>query len=284
MDDAVTPLGSWAHTASQWLALVTAWPIICFVGVTLWISLNTYGFQRLRLDLLKAVRHDLLGFTRFPAALLPRERDVLQRALDEVDRAIGELTRPSVGQDEHRAYEVTSLLFTRSGEELDTAEIEARASEIGRRARVALAERLNRAPPLHVARRWLIWITLEEAKALVAAFRHIGLTTAGLLIRRAGGPVTHWGIGGLFVSLVLWVLVSRSHADFVTFIGFGTAVGAYSGVAVTALSIARDTLDPAWRGASRAAIGMLVFCALLVCAMLILLYEGVLPFGTPEGR
>jgi hypothetical protein len=29
---------------------------------------------------------------------------------------------------------------------------------------------------------------------------------------------------------------------------------------------------------------MLALCAVLACAMLILLYEGVLPFGTPEGR
>jgi hypothetical protein len=176
----VTRLGSWAHTIFQWLALVTAWPIVCFVGVTLWISLQTYGFQRLRLNLLRDVRNDLLSFARFPAALLPRERDVVQQALDEIDGDIGKSTDRVAERDERRAYEVTSLLFTRSGQELDTAEIEARASEISRRARVCLAQRLNTAARIHVARRWLIWITLEEAKALIAACRHVGLARGAL--------------------------------------------------------------------------------------------------------
>jgi hypothetical protein len=263
----------------QWIAAATVVPVVAIFGVLIWLSMRTYRFGRLHAALLSEVHKDLRTFVRFPAPLTASERDVVQRAYDELCARLDGINPNDIEDDERRSYAIASGIHARANRTFDGPAVARRATQGIEEAVERLTHRIGISAPARVARSWERWTALEEARAVMRALCDIGTGTAVALLHRTVVPVGLGTSGGAIASIVGWWLASTSQPDFVSFVGTGSGLGVYAGVVATAIRLLGESFDPQWRTTSAAAKLVLAGCLLLTVVMMLLFYEGVVPLG-----
>jgi hypothetical protein len=268
-------------TGVGWLLVVTVPVTMMVLGTTIWLSIQTYEPGRLRFELTKLAREDVLLLIQFPEPLTSDERDRLQNALDDIKTRLRSVDEADLDRARQRAFDLTARFYANADEPFEPDEIEARADEASARAVARFARRVDRAAPMTVVRSWSYWAALEQVRLLAVAALATGFGTARVLVVRARTPVTDGTIIGLLGGMWAWALLSRTGTEFGAYIGVATAFGLFGGLVALAWVVVAESLSSEIRDVSRAekvlAVGFFVILAVLV----VLASEGALPFA-PE--
>ena len=257
----------------QFIGVTTAVPVVFLLVMTVWTTMRTYRFTRAQLALRYVLRDGLAlaldnpsGFDRDDLATTRGAVAALGGTIKGVDLAM-------LDREEMLAEEMSVRLFG----EADAREIlgglpERRAHEL-ERSRQKLDVTLKTRTPTTVARWREFLIGREIAKIMATSFRHVGVRTVGVLLRRAGQDVTAGSVVGLVGAIVVWFLASQYRGDFNAYIGGGVTLGAFFGLAFTAVSLVREMTGATWR------LLLLVWCLVAAYQSLTFLDPGWWPMS-----
>lgn len=232
----------------EWLAVVTAMPILAFLAVVLVSAvLHSYG-PGLGVRLRGIVRVDLEELLEHQANLRENELNAVLRSLarlresdksaaaglfadaEATDRFFERLSISLYGEGSTATNALTRLQRERANQwQLAEERVRARLARSG--------------SPLALARRERAWIGSEVVLVLVSAFRNEGMRVARIMIARAGADVTSGSVVGLVVGVACWAILPQSDKIFLFYIGNGVTLGAFGGLALTAAYFANIFLD-----------------------------------------
>lgn len=257
----------------QFIGVTTALPVVVLLAMTVWMTMQTYRLQRLRLDLRRVLSDDVERALEHPSNLSRDDLGAMARYVSAFHDEINKLDLFSLEDDELFADEIATVMLA----DVDGGDLLNRISaERSRRADLAkrnLRQRIAHRSPRDVVRLGSVWVNIEHARVAYHAFRLPGAQTIAVLLRRAGRDVTSGTVVGLVAGITTWFGVSQYQGRFYDYLGAGATLGAFFGLGLTAVAVAREAPAPALEDRARPARGiMLLFVWGLVAAFQVLMY------------
>jgi hypothetical protein len=238
------------ESAIKWLGIVSAWPVVFSLGAAADLVADAYDSLGLRIKLLERVeaearvRSDSAASTSTSSGSGSELADFADRQRRELEslrkRRRGD--RPFALR--HRA---AAALLDRRDDQTVLEELEAARIQRHAEALEDLELRLSSTSDDDLVLHGRSWVSRHALLARAVGFRNVGIPVIRVIISRACHWVTTGGVWGLIAALAAWPIL-KGDAAFLAFIGNGTALGAFCGIAATAVRIQGTVLREMWAG------------------------------------
>jgi hypothetical protein len=258
------------ETAIQWLGIVSAWPVVLSLGASADLAADAYDSLGLRIKLVERIEREARVRLDRAAASSRAASESPERLAEFADRLRDELGSLKKRRRGDRPFELrhraTAALLDRRHDRTVLDELEAARSQRHAEALEALERRLSSASDDDLVLDGRRWASRPAHRIRAVGFQQVGIPVVGVIIRRACQWVTIGGVWGLIAALAAWPILSDDTA-FLGFIGNGTALGAFCGIAATAVRTQATVLGAMWAGEW---VGRSLIHRALVVAMILL--------------
>ena len=242
----------------DWIAVAIALPVVLLVVSSSIYGVSLYQVKRMWLVIDMALLSRVTGVLSDPRfTFTPWERAQLSGMTSEILKNRDIKDRAEYDEDDQTNKKLLAALYggDLAAEQQNVDSIIDDARQQKNAIGVDIDTRLS--PLLTPLDYWLRSRFIRgqaKLKYLISAIQGGGLPVVKYVLRGAGEDVTTGSVVGLIIGVVAWFVFSRFQDDFILVIGNGVTLGAFSGLAKTAVRLARRIFKVSYSGQSKQAL------------------------------